>query len=767
MDEPTAESQGIPQLVVVGASAGGIEALLTLVASLPADFPAPIVVAQHLDPQRPSQLGSLLGSRARLPVRTVTSQEPLAPGTIYVVPADRDVEISDHHVAVLPHLDRAPTPSVDRLLSSAARSFSDRLVAVVLTGTGSDGASGAQAVKAYGGTVIVQNPETARFPGMPQAVPPGAVDVVVDLPAIGPLLVDLLSGAYVQPSLDNEDELRSFLDRIRERTGLDFTAYKRPTITRRLQRRMAAVGVDDLDSYRRYLDRHPEEQQVLVAHFLIKVTEFFRDPELFDALRDQVLPTLIAEARERGELRIWSAGCATGEEAYSVAMLVADLLGDELATLPVRIFATDVSPDVVEFARHGVYPASAVVSLPPDLVARHFIRIDGGYEVRKAIRSMIIFGEHDLGRRAPFPRIDLVLCRNVLIYFTTELQRRALQLFAFSLRSGGYLALGKSETVSPLPEFFALEQPRLKLFRRVGEVVPLPASQVLEAMPLAAAGRGGRRAPVRQPLPVSTLPTPSAPSGQRLDRLLDELAVGVVVVNRYYDVQIVNAAARRLLGIHTAAIGEDLVHRVDAALREPLRRILDAALAGERATIVEQLPRDVVDGEERDLSLSCSPLRLDDVGRGVGSALLEVVPVTNFAKRARELEAERERLQTVEARLRQQLAEAVAELRTVRAANQEMASEQARLRTEVEILQVAHEEAQAAAEEIETLNEEQQATNEELETVNEELQATIEELQATIGELQAANQELELLSAAHGDVGSGGLRSEEVGDDPP
>src|SRR5215204_5625517 len=379
----------------------------------------------------------------------------------------------------------SPRPSVDRLLATAARTFADELVAVILTGTGSDGATGAQAVKAHGGTVIVQNPDTATYPGMPLAVPSSAIDIVADLEAIGPLLGDLVSGAYRISAASDDGDLHAFLDRVRERTGLDFSAYKPATIVRRLQRRMAAAGAATLPDYRRYMERHPEELQRLVASFLIKVTEFFRDPELFTYLRDRVLPGLVSEAKERGELRIWSAGCATGEEAYTLAMLVSDLLGDDAAELPVRIFATDIASDAVEFARRGIYTQAALEGLPPDLIERHFTPVDGAFEVRKQVRSLIVFGEHDLGNRAPFPRTDLILCRNVLIYFTPDLQRRALQLFAYSLRHGGYLALGKAETVSPLPEFFSVEEPRLKVFRRAATAAPIPIGRVLSIGPLA------------------------------------------------------------------------------------------------------------------------------------------------------------------------------------------------------------------------------------------------------------------------------------------
>src|SRR5688500_121729 len=488
---PEADREPFARLVVVGSSAGGVDALLTFVATLPSDFPAPIIVAQHLDPRRQSHLGEILSNRSVLPVRTVSGDQPLEPGTVYVIAADRDVEISDHALTITAPTGASPSPrpSVDRLLATAARTFTDELVAVILTGTGSDGATGAQAVKAHGGTVIVQNPDTATYPGMPLAVPSTASDIIADLEAIGPLLGDLVSGAYSVPVTRDDADLHAYLDRVREGTGLAFSAYQRAAVVRRLQRRMAAVGAATLPDYRRYMERHPEELRRLVASFLIKVTEFFRDPELFAYLRDRVLPELVGEAKARGELRIWSAGCATGEEAYTLAMLISDLLRQDAEDLLVRIFATDIASDAVEFARRGIYTQAALEGLPSDFVERHFIPVDGAFEVRKPVRSLVVFGEHDLGNRAPFPRIDLVLCRNVLIYFTPDLQRRALQLFAFSLRQGGYLALGKAETVSPLPEFFSVEQPRLKIFRRAGAPAPIPVGRVLSIGPVTRPGR--------------------------------------------------------------------------------------------------------------------------------------------------------------------------------------------------------------------------------------------------------------------------------------
>ena len=399
-----ADAQPSGQLVVIGSSAGGIEALSTLAGTLPAEFPAPIVIAQHIAPARESHLGEILARRGKLPVRSVVDAMELAPGVIFVVPANRHVEIMDGHVRVSTDTTNGPTPSIDLLLRSAAASYGERLIAVILTGSGSDGAAGAREVSAAGGTVIIQNPETASYPAMPQSLAPTTVDIVADIEQIGPILTDLLTGVEMPVRPTEERALRSFLEQLRTRSGIDFNGYKTPTIMRRLQRRMIATGSARLTDYIRFLQSNPDEYQRLVSSFLIKVTEFFRDADLFAYLRDHILPTLIAEARQRNfELRFWSAGCATGEEAYSLAILICDVLGEEAQDFNIRIFATDLDNDAIAFARRGIYPEVALVNLPPDMVERYFTPVNGAFEVRKQIRALTIFGQHDLGQRAPSP----------------------------------------------------------------------------------------------------------------------------------------------------------------------------------------------------------------------------------------------------------------------------------------------------------------------------------------------------------------------------
>ncbi|MBV9358947.1 MAG: PAS domain-containing protein [Chloroflexi bacterium] len=752
-DELTgSDSEPVMQLVVLGASAGGVDALTALVSSLPVDFGAPIVVAQHLAPSRTSHLGEILGQRAQLPVRTVVDRERLERGVVYVVPSDRHVEITDHEVRVVSDTDRGrPMPSVDRLLETAARSFGENLIAVILTGTGSDGADGARHVKDAGGTVVIQNPQTASHPEMPLSLAPTTVDIVADLPAIGALLQDLLAGTYARGQPDDDRRLRGLLDDLRLRSGVDFSGYKEQTIRRRLQRRMLDTSVRTLEDYVRYTRRHPEEFQRLSSSFLIKVTDFFRDPETFDYLREHVLPGVIASARERGnELRLWSAGCATGEEPYSLALLVADMLGDNVDGLNIRIFATDLDAEAIAFARRGVYPSSALGHLPPHLLDRYFTRLDGAYEVKKFVRGLVVFGQHDLGQRAPFPRIDVALCRNVLIYFTPELQRRALQLFAFALRDAGYLVLGKAESSTPLAEYFTLVQPRLQIYRRHGERVVLAPTRIRDVTPTAPMAKPATRPALlgieRELARVHVLWGAKAPS-ERAEQVLLELPIGVVVVDRRYDVQSINPAARRLLGIHASAIGEDLIHQALRGLAEPLRDVVDAALQGNTRHVVYELDTmPDTPGEPRWFELQACPYRPMDHADNEELVLITVADVTERESLRRAREAAAAQAEHEVRQVRALLDESTASVRQLIEANEELAATNATLRSANEELLVGNEESQAGMEEIETLNEEQQATNEELETLNEELQATVEELNTTNDDLQARGLELQQMA---------------------
>lgn len=743
-----------------GSSAGGIKALSVLVGALSADFAAPVVIAQHLAPSRESYLEEILSRRSGLPVRTVTGHEPLEPGVVLVVPANYHVNITESEIELNVEGARQPRPSVDLLLSSAAAAVGERLIAVILTGTGTDGAAGAAAVKKAGGTVIIQNPRTAEYPGMPLSLAPSTVDIIAELDRMGPILQDLLPGTPVLIESGQKEALESLLVEVRERNGVDFSSYKMPTILRRLQRRIVPTSSQYIEGYAQYLVESPEEYQQLVNSFLIKVTEFFRDAELFEYLQEEVLPELVEEARDHGnELRLWSAGCATGDEAYSLAIMVCEVLGGEVGQFTVRIFATDIDEDAIGFARNGIYSRPALSNLSEELLGCYFDHTDGEYRLNKLVRDMVVFGKHDLGQRAPFPRIDLVLSRNVLIYFTPELQRRTLDLFAYSLRDEGRLVLGKAESVSQRGEYFEPENREQKVFRRRGGRFAMPLSLVESPPPT----------PRRRPSPAlsseievssrdvtgrDTTRQASNRASISENSLLPRLPIGVVVVDSHYDIRLINNAAQSLLGIYRPAIGKDLTHLLQGAAYTELRPDIDAALREGRSVELEEFVLEEAEsGTPHYLRMVVYPHTDQGVpsqserhaetqdGASVDSVMIIVYEVTALGRERDELK-EHVAQQASELEQRGSLNQRLTERdRQLARGNQDLTQLNEDLQTNNEELALSNEEAQAATEEVETLNEELQVTNEELETLNEELQSTIEELNTTTDDHMAPHHE--------------------------
>jgi two-component system CheB/CheR fusion protein len=737
------------ELVVVGSSAGGIEALSILVGAIPSDFPAPIVLAQHLDVTRPSNLDVILRRRSNLPVEVVTSRSKLEVGKIYVVPSNRHVTIKDSYVEVQEDQSKRvrPRPSVDALFSSAAEVYGERLIAVILTGSGSDGAAGAVDVKNAGGTVIVQNPQTARYPSMPLALPPTIVDFETDLEQIGPLLYDLLSGVHLPRSEERtEDVLHSILERVNRQASIDFHAYKTSTILRRISRRMAVTRSRTMREYHDYLYAHPEEVGELVKAFLINVTQFFRDPEAFAYLRSEILPRLIAQARYRDRvLRFWAAGCATGEEPYSLAMLLTDLLGAELPEWSVKIFATDVDEAAINFARRGLYSENLLKSVPPEYRERFFERVDQGYRISKTLRQMVIFGQQDLSRSAPFPRIDLVLCRNVLIYFTPELQEYVLNQFAFSLSPNGYLFLGKAETVRPTQSFYELVNKHWKVYRCTGNALPMTRRQSLSELSTPRLDRGAGNVTARsggKQLMEQEQTQPAFELGQlrRLNELLLRfLPIGIVVINRSYHVLTANGTARRLLGLRELGNEHDFLHSVRGIPYTTVRNTIDTVFRERSSVTLPEVELDITGGGNgRFLTLSIALMQMESGSQDL--AIISVSDVTEQVQTRRQLES----AQAEQAQLMNELSASNKRLNDV---NKELMDANEELQVANEELVLTHEELQASIEEFETTNEELQATNEELETNNEELQATNEELETTNEELRARTGELQELAS--------------------
>ncbi len=602
---------------------------------------------------------------------------------------------------------------------------------MILTGSGSDGAAGAWHVKQAGGAVVIENPATAMFPSMPRSIPPSLVDATADLDAIGSVLRDLLAAAGPAPDGPEGQEFAALLERIRERSGIDFSTYKTATINRRLRGRMGATGHATLAGYAKQLETDPEEYARLISSLLIKVTEFFRDPKVFQYLRDQVLPPLIEDARhDDRQLRVWSAGCATGEEAYSLAIMLMEAMGDD--PVDVRVFATDIDRDAIAFARRGMYPPAALQNVAAPLRARYFTKSDGGYEVVKSLRSRMIFGEHDLGARAPFPRIDLILCRNVLIYFNLPMQRAALETFGFSLRDDGRLVLGPSETVAAMPAGFVEDNPRMRIYRRARGMPPLPLTP----------GKTPRL-PRDQNAPLSTAIRATrrdvqvaAESTEAAEALLLDLGLGIVVVDLRYYITRINTAARRMLGIHGRGFDQDFIHLAESLPSTALRAAIDEAFTGVSTTTVYEVEAEDISADGTRFIQTVIRPYVRQSGAAEG-ALLELTDVSAI-----------ERDRRAGQRAEQRVERAAVSNRRLSHANDELTSLVAQLRIANQTMLQSSEEAQSGREEVETLNEEFQATNEELEALNEELTASVEELRVANEDLASRTEELRLQAVA-------------------
>ena len=442
-------------VVGIGASAGGLEAFRRLLEGLPADTGIAFVLIPHLDPSHASMMAELLGPHTAMPVVQAADRMPLEPNHVYLIPPQTYLSVRSGVLRLT--VPQPPPPGIrlpfDFLLNSLAEEYGERAVAVILSGTGADGSVGLKAVSEKGGLVIAQDPEEAAFDGMPRnAVMTGAVNLVLPIAQIPQALVRYARHSYITTGSttaggDAEGKaLGEIIELLRAQTSRDFTHYRRGTLLRRISRRMAAAGIELLAGYIAFLRDNPHELELLAKDFLIHVTSFFRDPAAFEALAKTAIPKLVEQAGDQ-PVRVWVPGCSTGEEAYTLAMLFVEECAARERPIRLQIFASDIGADALEVARSGIYTESINADISPARLQRFFSRQDHGYRVSRELRDLVVFTDHDLLSDPPFSRIDLVSCRNLLIYLQPDEQRKVLSLLHFALRPDGYLFLGAAETV--------------------------------------------------------------------------------------------------------------------------------------------------------------------------------------------------------------------------------------------------------------------------------------------------------------------------------
>jgi two-component system CheB/CheR fusion protein len=731
-------------VVGVGASAGGLEALSGLLKSLPADTRLAVVAVQHLDPKSPSALPQLLGHAGSLPALQAKDAMALAPGHVYVIAPDTQVTVVNGRLKV----GRRPTDEsqyrpFDELLMSMAAQYRERSIAVVLSGTGSDGARGIETVKAAGGITIAQDPGDARFDGMPMAaIATGAVDIVKRADEIGPelvricqeplLLEDSEASGGAEPA-PTERGLERIFHLLRASVGIDFSQYKISTVVRRIRRRMMLVRAATMQQYAARLEREPDEIGRLSEDMWIHVTSFFRDPGAYTALRRKVYPRLFKRASDE-PIRVWIPGCATGEEVYTVAMELLEFMSARKAKRRLQIFGTDVSHKVIGQARAGVYASSALGDLEEERRRRYFIKDGDVYRVDKRIREVCVFARQDLSRDPPFSNLDLIVCRNVLIYLGFALQRKVIGVFHYALKPAGFLMLGRSETTAGQGHLFEIIDKKHKLYARSAAATVAAPTYFNRGLP---------ESPLRPVQTVERNPRRAAseldPSVET-DRLLAEkYGPPGVVLDRDLRVVRAHGDTAPFLQLPRGEPRLDVIRMAREGLAPALRSALHEARTA-KVGVRREGVRLHINGRRETVNLDVTPLGREDNRRFL-VAFERAGAATPDAGDAAVGGARRKESRSKAGKGAVKLPRAERDHR-IAALEKELEESRSYVQPIIQDLETTNEELQAANEEILSSNEELQSANEELDTAREEMQSTNEELTTLNDELQARNDEL-------------------------
>jgi len=706
-------------IVGIGASAGGLEALELFLKNVPKDSGMAYVIVQHMDPTHKGIMVELLQRVTAMKVIQIKDRTRIQRNSVYVIPPNKDISILHGVLHLLdPVASRGLRLPIDFFFRSLADDRQERSIGVILSGMGSDGTMGLRTIKEKAGVVFVQEPTSAKFDGMPRsAIDAGLADVVAPVEELPGKIIAYLQHAplIAKPGLAQEDKAQSALEKVvillREQTGNDFSMYKKSTVYRRIERRMGIQQIDKIATYVRLLQENHEELELLFKELLIGVTNFFRDPALWEMLKGEVIPALLADRQPSQALRAWVPGCATGEEAYSLAIVFKEALEQikPAKNFALQIFATDLDRNAIEKAREGVFSANIIADVSPERLSRFFVKKERGYQVGKHIREMVIFAPQNMIMDPPFTKLDIISCRNLLIYLTPELQKKLLPLFHYSLNPGGILFLGSAETIGGFTDLFAPLDNKSRIYWRLESAL--------------------RAEPVEFPTSfVSVLPgAPQLPKVLKpeanLQSMADQLLLqryspAAVLVNNKGDILYINGRTGKYL---EPAAGK-ANWNIFAMAREGLRYELTGAFQKALRQKGEIALKNVVvgtNGGTQTVNITVQPLKEP----GALSGMVMIV----FTDMATPLENK--------ATSRTQRATT----RSARVAELERDLEQAR-----QELQTTREEMQTSQEELKSANEELQSTNEELQSTNEELTTSKEEMQSMNEELQTVNYELKV-----------------------
>src|SRR5216110_749812 len=723
------KSSAICPIVGIGGSAGGFEAAMELLRHLPSRTGMAFVIVQHLDPHHASRLPNLLGKVTAMPVSEVTQTTTPKPNTVYVQPPNKCVIAKDGTLTVVRREERLNI-AIDHFFESLAEECGSRAIGVVLSGTGSDGTAGLRAIKAAGGLTFAQSEESAKFDAMPRsAIRAGFVDLVLPPGEIAREIERIANHPYIRRPLSDPEEIekaayrqaddlgRIFLS-LKKQMGVDFSAFKESTLIRRIHRRMALHRIDTLKRYAQFLRDNKKEIETLFDDLLINVTRFFRDGIVFGALKKRFLPALFkkkSKARQR-ELRVWVPGCATGEEVYSLAICILEALGGQAAKWRIQIFGTDLSESVVEHARMGIYSSAIEKDVSQARLKRFFVKRDGTYQIHRNVRDICTFARQNITADPPFSRLDLISCRNVLIYLSPELHKRCIPQFHYALNPGSYLILGPAESVGMYEELFKLVDKKAKIYTKEAKTGPRAADLIaprgLELSRFGTTARSGNGI------------TFNADILKMADRIvLSTYAPAAVVIDHNFLVQQFRGHTDLFLEHTPGPATLNLFQLARPNLVPDLRSTIRRAIKTDKPARVDRA-KITLRGKNYEINIQVVPFKVPGADK---SWFLVIFDESTSGNKP-------ERLMRVLGKTSAQ--------REVTDLRRELAASKDSLQTIIEEQEATNEELKAANEEIESSNEELQSTNEELETAKEELQSTNEELTTLNEELSNRNLEM-------------------------
>ncbi|HZR06104.1 MAG TPA: chemotaxis protein CheB [Candidatus Udaeobacter sp.] len=715
-------------IVGIGGSAGGFEAVMELLRQLPSKTGMTFVIVQHLDPHHASRLSNLLGKVTAMPVTEITTTTRPKPNTVYVQPPDRCV-IAKNGVLMLVPREQRLNVAIDHFFESLADECGSRAVGIVLSGTGRDGTAGLRAIKAAGGLTFAQTVDSAKFDAMPRsAIRAGFVDLVLPPHEIAREITRIAEHPYIRrPITDQEitekaayrkaDDLGRIFLSLKKHMGVDFSAYKESTLFRRIQRRMAVHRIDTLQVYARFLRDNKKEIEALFNDLLINVTQFFRDKSVFSALQKKFLPGLLKnKSKDRQpELRAWVPGCATGEEVYSLAICILETLGHRPSKLRIQIFGTDLSESVIEHARLGIYSHAIEKDVSSARLKRFFVKRDGAYQIHRNVRDICTFARQNITSDPPFSRLDLISCRNVLIYLSPELHKRCIPQFHYALNPGGYLILGPAESVGPYDELFKLADKKNKIYTKTGVITPQKGN-ILPQRRLELADPG-----VRSTAAAANLGSDLLKMADRI--MLSAYAPAAVVIDQNLQVQQFRGRTDLFLEHPPGPVTFNLLQMARPTLVADLRGVIRRSIKTGKPARIERATVKL-DSRNYEINIQVVPFKVHGFDQ---SWLLVIFDETTKG--------------TKPEKLLRPLGKTAAE-REIHELRGELAVSKESLQAIIEEHEATNEELKSANEEIESSNEELQSTNEELETAKEELQSTNEELTTLNEELSNRNLEM-------------------------